>query len=80
MNPMIIPPREPQQHEPIHPPMIYVKKPLQWEYKQIVRNLADEKPLDEKELDALGEDAWEMTGIAQHPPLTYYYFKRQIEK
>jgi hypothetical protein len=76
----IIPPQEPRQSEPVRPPMIYVKKSLKWEYKQIVRNLETEKPLDEAELEALGEEGWEMSGIAQHPPVTYYYFKRQVEK
>lgn len=79
MQRSLIPPREPQ-HEPIRPPMIYVEKQLKWEYKQIVRNLENEKPLDEAELNALGEDGWEMTGIAQQLQTAYYYFKRQIEK
>jgi len=60
--------------------MIYVEKQLKWEYKQIVRNFENEKPLDETELNALGEDGWELTGIAQQPPNTYFYFKRQTEK
>jgi hypothetical protein len=80
MNRMLIPPQEPRQPEPVHPPMVYVSKSLKWEYKQIVRDLENEKPLDESELDALGEEGWEMSGIAQHPPVTYYYFKRQVEK
>ncbi len=80
MNHMLIPPHEPGQHEPVRPPMIYVEKRLKWEYKQIVRDLENEKPLDETELKALGEDGWEMTGVIQHPPMTYYYFKRPIEK
>ena len=79
MQHTIIPPHEPQ-HEPVRPPMIYVDKRLKWEYKQIIRNLEGEKLLDEKELNGVGEEGWEMTGIAQHPPMTYYYFKRQIEK
>ena len=66
--------------QPVRPPMIYVERPLQWEYKQIVRNLERETALEESELNALGKEGWEMTGIAQHPPLTYYYFKRQTEK
>jgi hypothetical protein len=78
MQRFLIPPREPQ-HEPIRPPMIYIEKRLKWEYKQIVRNAESEKPLDEAELNALGEDGWEMTGVVQQTPLTYYYFKRQIE-
>jgi hypothetical protein len=79
MNHMLIPPREPG-HEPVRPPMIYVEKQWTWEYKQIVRDFDKEKPLEEAELNALGEEGWEMSGIAQHPPATYYYFKRQIEK
>ena len=80
MNQMIIPPYEPKQSDPVRPHMVYVKKSLKWEYKQIVRNLENEQPLDEAELNAFGEDGWEMSGIAQHPPATYYYFKRQVEK
>ena len=80
MNHMIIPPYEPKQSEPIRPPMVYVKQPLRWEYKQIVRNLKKESPPDEAELNALGEAGWEMTGVAQQPPFAYFYFKRLIEK
>jgi hypothetical protein len=80
MNRMLIPPHEPKQSDPIRPPMVYVKKSLKWEYKQVVRDLEQEQPLEEAELNALGEEGWEMTGIAQQPPKTYYYFKRQIEK
>ncbi|MGE5642716.1 MAG: hypothetical protein ACM3Y8_06870 [Byssovorax cruenta] len=80
MQRSLIPPHEPKQPEPIRPPMIYIEKQLKWEYKQIVRDADSEKPLDETELNALGEDGWEMAGVAQQPPLTYYYFKRQVEK
>lgn len=76
----IIPPREPQGQEPVHPPMIFIRKQLVWEYKQIVRNLESETPLEEAELNELGEEGWEMSGIAQQASSTYYYFKRQIEK
>jgi hypothetical protein len=79
MNPMIIPPREPQ-HEPVRPPMIYIAKQTKWEYKQIIRNLEKEALLDEAELNELGEEGWEMSGVAQQPPLAYFYFKRLIEK
>lgn len=76
----IIPPREPQGQQPVRPPMIFIKKQLAWEYKQVVRNLDSERLLEEAELNQLGDEGWEMSGIAQQPPLTYYYFKRQIEK
>lgn len=79
MQHALIPPGEPQP-EPVRPPMIYVEKTLKWEYKQIVRNLENEKPLDETELNALGEDRWEMTGVTQQNQTAYYYFKRQTEK
>jgi hypothetical protein len=76
---MIIPPREPQD-KPVRPPMIYVEKETQWEYKQIIRNLEKESPPDETELNKLGKEGWEMSGVAQQPPLAYFYFKRLIEK
>ena len=79
MNYMLIPPHEPQQN-PVRPPMVYVEKPVKWEYKQIIRNLESEQPLDEKELNALGEEGWELSGIAQQQALSYFYFKRQVEK
>ena len=80
MQRSLIPPHEPKQPEPIRPPMIYIEKRLKWEYKQVIRDAESEKPLNETELNALGEDDWEMAGVAQQPPLTYYYFKRQVEK
>jgi hypothetical protein len=80
MNRMLIPPHEPRQSEPVRPPMIYIEKQLKWEYKQIIRNLEKENPPDEAELNTLGEQGWEMSGVAQQPPLAYFYFKRLVEK
>jgi hypothetical protein len=80
MNRTLIPPYEPKQSESVRPPMVYIEKRLNWEYKQIVRDLKKENPPDEAELNALGEEGWEMSGVAQQPPLAYYYFKRPIEK
>lgn len=80
MNHSILPPYEPEARQPIHPPMIYVKEQVKWEYKQIVRDLEKEKPLDEAELNALGTEGWEMSGVAQHSSSIYFYFKRLIEK
>ena len=45
-----------------------------------VRNLENEKPLEEAELNSLGEEGWEMSGVAQHGASVYFYFKRQVEK
>lgn len=80
MQRSLIPPREPQAPEPIRPPMIYVEKRLSWEYRQIVRNLKKDGPLSDDELNTLGAEGWEMSGVAQQASLTYYYFKRQTEK
>jgi hypothetical protein len=80
MNHSIIPPHEPIHPEPIHPPMIYIKESVKWEYKQITRDLEKEGPLSEEELNALGAEGWEMSGVAQKPLLAYYYFKRLVEK
>lgn len=80
MNHSIIPSHEPKQSEPIRAPMVYIKEPLKWEYKQIVRNLKKEGALSDQELKALGAEGWEMSGIAQQPPLTFFYFKRLVEK
>ena len=77
MNRTIFPPH---QHESIRPPMIYIKERTKWEYKQIVRNLKKEQPLSEEELNALGRDGWEMSGVAQHSHTSYYYFKRLAER
>jgi hypothetical protein len=79
MNHLLIPPFDPKQSEPVHPHMVYVEKQSKWEYKQIIRNLEKEAPPDEAELNQLGAEGWEMAGVAQQPPLAYFYFKRLAE-
>ena len=79
MNHALVPPHEPG-HQFVRPPMIYIEKQTRWEYKQITRNLEKEGPLDETELNKLGEQGWEMSGVAQQASLAYFYFKRLVEK
>ena len=79
MNHSVIPPHEPKPPEPVHPPMIYIKEPLKWEYKQITRDPEKESPLSEDELNALGAEGWEMSGVAQHSSTTHFYFKRLVD-
>ena len=79
MQRALIPPREPQ-NQPVRPRMIFVEKRLKWEYKQVVRDLENEMSLAEAELNVLGEQGWEMSGVAQHGTSAYFYFKRQVEK
>jgi hypothetical protein len=45
-----------------------------------VRNLEEEKPLDEAELKELGKEGWEMAGVAQYSASLYFYFKRVTDK
>ena len=78
MQHALIPPREPQSSG--RPLMIYVERQMKWEYRQIVRDLEKEPPPDEAELNVLGEEGWEMSGVTQQPPLAYFYFKRRVEK
>jgi hypothetical protein len=80
VNRAIIPPHDPKQPEPVRPPMVYIERPARWEYKQILRNLETETPPDEEELNKLGEDGWEMSGVTQKPPFAYFYFKRLTER
>lgn len=51
----LLPPRPPlPEAPPVAAPMIYVQKRVQWEYKQLVRNLSKEATLTTDELNALG--------------------------
>jgi hypothetical protein len=75
MNSTLIFPTQPQG-EIIQPPIVYVKEKPVWDYKQLARNLAEEKVPAEDELNALGADGWELVAIFNDPPFVYFYFKR----
>jgi len=77
---MIIPPFEPRESKPIRPPMVYVREPLKWEYKQVIRDLENEKAPDEEELNKLGAEGWELTSIVQYLHTVYFYFKRLADR
>lgn len=57
-------------------PMVYVSEQSIWEYKQIIRNLAKEQALTEADLNELGAEGWELTGVFSDSPFVYFYFKR----
>jgi hypothetical protein len=57
-------------------PMVYVKDKTIWEYKLLVRNLSTEESLNEEELNNVGKEGWELTGIVTNHPLVCFYFKR----
>jgi hypothetical protein len=68
-------PHEPQEvHVPT--PMVYVTEVRNWQYKQVVRDLSKESPLNEEELNKLGAEGWELSGVLSHGTLANFYFKR----
>lgn len=69
----------PAPDENVQPPMVFVRRKPVWEYKQVVRRLVEEKPLDEGELNQLGAEGWELSGVLIDASLAYYYFKRQSD-
>jgi hypothetical protein len=46
-----------------------------WEYRVIVREASE--VLSERELNALGEERWELTGVAPAGSHVHFYFKRE---
>lgn len=48
-----------------------------WEYKRLVR-AADSPALDEAELNTLGTEGWELTGVVADARGSHFYFKREV--
>jgi hypothetical protein len=57
----------------LEPPFVRVEP--RWEYREIVREAAE--LLSERELNALGEERWELTGVAPAGSRVHFYFKRE---
>ena len=55
-------------------PMVYVKDKTVWQYKILIRDVAQNP--NEDELNALGKDGWELAAVLQHGGVTHFYFKR----
>jgi hypothetical protein len=65
----------PTSHEGhIEPPLV----PLEphWEYKDVVREVATGL-FSEEELNALGAERWELTGVVPAGTQVHFYFKRE---
>jgi hypothetical protein len=58
----------------VEPPFVPIDP--RWEYKAIVRN-AEEGLLSEAELNAMGAEHWELTGVAGVGSDVHFYFKRE---
>ncbi len=59
----------------VQAPVVYVEPT--WEYKHLVRDLANEAAPDEAELNALGADGWELAAAFARGNEAHFYFKRQ---
>ena len=57
-----------------HTPMVYVRERTVWQYKVVTRDV----PLSpsEEDLNTLGREGWELTGVLSQGGVTHYYFKR----
>lgn len=58
----------------VHLPMVSVGSA--WEYKHVVRSVADDGPLDQAMLNALGAEGWELAGVVGTQQAVHFYFKR----
>lgn len=76
----MVEPQFPSQTDvPLMPaPMIYVKESITWEYKRVTCDLKKDPALTEDDLNALGQNGWEMTGAFVDAKVAYYYFKRML--
>lgn len=69
------PPRPvPGPGAPLEPPLVWVEP--RWEYRDVVRHVAEEGALSEAELNALGAEHWELTGVLPMGEAVHYYLKR----
>src|SRR4051794_28026580 len=68
----------PDQPQNVHvpAPMIYINEKTTWEYKQITRSLSKEGVLSEDDLNVLGSEGWELTGVVSYAKKATFYFKR----
>jgi hypothetical protein len=57
----------------LEPPFVPVEP--RWEYREIVRE--ESELLSERELNALGEERWELMGVASAGSRVHFYFKRE---
>jgi hypothetical protein len=58
----------------IEPPFVPVEP--RWEYKEVVREVGTDL-LAEAELNMLGSERWELTGIVPAGNQIHFYFKRE---
>ena len=71
-----VPPQPEQPQQPrVQPPTVFVYEERGWEYKVVMKS-ADERPVSEDELNALGNEGWELVGVVQLPTKAQFFFRR----
>jgi len=55
-------------------PMVYVREKSVWQYKILIRGVAQGP--NEDELNALGKDGWELAAVLLQGSVAHFYFKR----
>jgi hypothetical protein len=69
------PPRPPEPRPPVSLPWVPIEP--RWEYKEVVREAHTQGLPSEADLNALGAEGWELSGVASEGPRTHFYFKRE---
>jgi hypothetical protein len=59
----------------VEPPWVPIE--LNWEYKELTRDLQTDELPSEAELNALGRDHWELAGVVREGERVHFYFKRE---
>lgn len=70
------PPRPEPRGGRVEPPWVPVEP--RWEYKELTRDLVSETLPSETELNALGREHWELTGVVRDADRVHFYFKRVL--
>jgi len=73
-SPQVPQPNEPQRPH-VQPPIVFVYERQGWEYEVVSRN-ADQLPLSQDELNALGKDGWELVAVVPLSNTVQFYLKR----
>jgi hypothetical protein len=72
-------PFPPRPHGPaghrVEPPWVSMEP--SWEYKLLTRDLRTDELPSEAELNALGGEHWELTGVLPEGDRAHFYFKRE---
>jgi hypothetical protein len=73
-------PHVPQPTQPQSPqvqvPTVFVYEKQRWEYRVLSKNAAEQSTVTEDELNALGQDGWELVGLVSSPNSVQLYLKR----